>query len=277
MSHWSAENSAVCHSAGLSIRRWKNRKGSKEDGLAARVHIHINHVSPIRQRGGRDTNGCRLLMCCGRSKGQMGENMFKHGENMCKNHNYSGGFSPSPLLWLGRLRWLHCGCWCSDPTCRAAALHWRDRRGNNRRFHANPELVHPPRVIIGDLTLKALCPGFGRNASPFPQPRRRSVSGQLSEIMQKIKATKTRNVGGNVVGARHPAPQLTTAVSVLALFTTRRKRRGWHFHNLTWTLDLTLRCLIPAAARHLKEPLSSFWWSSDGEVDFFFSVKNPEG
>lgn len=39
-----------------------------------------------------------------------------------------------------------------------------------------------------------------------------------------------------------------------------RKERDWHFHNLTWTLNLTLCCLIPSTAQHLKEPLSSFWW-----------------
>lgn len=67
----------------------------------------------------------------------------------------------------------------------------------------------------------------------------------------------------------HHAPR----VSVLN-YTVEGKGEDWHFHNLTWTLNLTLCYLIPSTAQHLKELLSPFWWSSEGEkwIHPFFSL-----
>lgn len=75
---------------------------------------------------------------------------------------------------------------------------------------------------------------------------------------------------------------MTCLTSVLCVsapnYRVEGKGKDWHFHNLTWTLNLTLCYLIPSTAQHLKELLSPFWWSSEGVSGFIpFPCGNPEG
>lgn len=94
---------------------------------------------------------------------------------------------------------------------------------------------------------------------------------QMSSHVTVIATSHTINTSICVWYTRH---------CTLGLFNrcVKRKAMHWHFHNLIWTLGLTLRYLIPSTAQDLNKLLSPFWWISEGGSGFIPSpCGNPEG
>lgn len=182
MSHWSTENSTVCHSAGLSIRGRQTRKGSKE----TYAHLHPHKSPPhtpdqCRLRGRWDTNDCQTLLCCRRSKGQ---GLIRNRENTHKN-SISEYFT-EPFLFL--FLFFYCAyhatvCWTYSEGCSA----WLERsKGKLLHLHAKLELFHPP---LGSLLIslnRFIC-SLLKEEIITPATCHHSVLSQWSVIMQKLK------------------------------------------------------------------------------------------